>query len=236
MSEDDLGDRTHVQDDSAVAGVVLVDLDNTLIDRERAFRQWARQFLVARRLDPAELSWLLFVDADGKAARPAFFGALKARYGLPETEASLVAAYQEEAPGFYRPEPAILAGLQALRAAHWKTAVVTNGPVTQEQKIRSAGLDGVLDAWCISGVEGVAKPQRSIFEEAARRAGAPLQGWMVGDTPEIDIQGGVDAGLRTIWMARGRTWDVTQYAPDFCANDVVEATNHILGVTPSTLG
>ena len=219
-----------------MAGVVLFDLDNTLIDREHAFRQWARRFLGTRGLETAEMSWLVSVDADGKASRPAFFGAVKARYGLPESEESLVADYQEEAPGFYRPEPAVLAALQALRLAHWRVAVITNGPASQEEKIRSAGLDSVLDAWCISGIEGVAKPHRMIFEEAARRAGGRLEGWMVGDTPEIDISGGVAAGLRTIWMARGRTWDVSEYTPDFAANDIVEATSHILGASSSNHG
>ena len=83
-------------------------------------------------------------------------------------------------------------------------------------QIRSAGLDEVLDAWCISGLEGVAKPDRLIFEEAAKRCGAPLEGWMVGDTPEIDVLGGNAAGLRTIWMARGRPWSVTEYAQHDC--------------------
>jgi HAD superfamily hydrolase (TIGR01549 family) len=209
-------------------GVVLFDLDNTLIDRERAFHQWARQFVTTRNLDPAELSWIVSVDADGKASRPAFFGALKARFKLSESEESLVVTYQEEVPGFYEPEPAILAALQALRSAGWRTGVITNGPASQANKIRSAGLDVVLDAWCISGVEGVAKPERRIFEEAARRCGAHLEGWMVGDTPDIDIQGGIAAGLRTIWMARGREWNVATYAPDIVVNDIPEAVHRIL--------
>jgi FMN phosphatase YigB (HAD superfamily) len=209
-------------------GIVLFDLDNTLIDRDRAFHQWARQFLATRNLDPAELPWLVSVDADGKASRPAFFRALKARFELPESEESLVVAYRDDAPGFYQPEPAILAGLQALRSAGWGTGVITNGPASQANKIRSAGLDGVLDAWCISGVEGVAKPERRIFEEAARRCGTVLGGWMVGDTADIDILGGIAAGLRTIWMARGRAWNVTAYAPDIVANDIPEAVHRIL--------
>jgi HAD superfamily hydrolase (TIGR01509 family) len=214
-----------------VNGVVLFDLDNTLIDRDRAFDQWAGQFLATRNLDPAELSWLVSADEDGKAPRHVFFAAVKARYGLPDSEESLVGAYQKESPAFYQPDPALLDALQALRSAGWKIAVVTNGPDSQENKIRSAGLDAVLDAWCMSEVEGVAKPERRIFEEAARRSGTSLEGWMVGDTPEADIQGGLAAGLRTIWMTRGRTWDVTAYAPDVVASDIVEATHRILEAT-----
>ncbi|MGH9204990.1 MAG: HAD family hydrolase [Acidimicrobiales bacterium] len=216
-----------------MAGIVLFDLDNTLIDRDQAFRQWARQFLAERRLDPTELAWVLLVDADGKASRHAFFGALRARFGLPESEDALVAAYQEVVPGLYRPEPPVLAALGSLRSAGWRTAVVTNGPGTQEDKIRSAGLAAMIDASCISGLVGVAKPERPIFEEAARRCGAPLKGWMVGDTPEIDVLGGITAGLRTIWMARGRSWSIAEYAPDFIVKDVVQATTVILDSDPT---
>jgi FMN phosphatase YigB (HAD superfamily) len=208
--------------------VVLFDLDNTLIDRDRAFHHWAGRFLADRNLDPAELSWVLQEDGDGKVARHVFFAALRSRFGLSESTEDLVGAYQEAIPTLYRPEPHVLNGLRALRAAGWKTAVVTNGPATQEDKIRSAGLDAVLDAWCISGLVGVAKPERAIFEEAARRAGAALQGWMVGDTAEIDIVGGIGAGLRTIWMARDRLWTVEEYAPELVAGDVAEATRRIL--------
>ncbi len=172
-----------------MSGLALFDLDNTLIDRDHAFHQWAVQFLATRNIDPVELPWLVSVDGDGKVSRPVFFGALKARYGLPESEESLVVAYQKEAPAFYRPDRAILDALRTLRSAGWKTAVITNGPASQERKIRSAGLEVALDAWCISGVEGVAKPARRIFEVAATRSGTSLKGWMVGDTPEIDIRG-----------------------------------------------
>jgi FMN phosphatase YigB (HAD superfamily) len=208
--------------------VVLFDLDNTLIDRDGAFRHWAGGFLADRDLDPTELEWVRREDDDGKASRHVFFAALRARFGLSESVEDLVGAYQEAIPTLHHPEPHVLAGLRALRAAGWKTAVVTNGPATQESKIRSAGLDTVLDAWCISGLVGVAKPERAIFEEAARRAGATLQGWMVGDTAEIDILGGIGAGLRTIWMARDRPWTAREYEPELMAGDVAEAARLIL--------
>lgn len=40
--------------------LLLVDLDNTLIDRTAAFRRWAH-----RRLPASDADWLLTVDADG---------------------------------------------------------------------------------------------------------------------------------------------------------------------------
>lgn len=211
-----------------MASLALFDLDNTLIDRDRAFRQWAEQFLRERSLDPGELSWVLDADDDGRAPRPAFFRAVKDRYGLPESLEALTAAYRDGVPGSYRPDPAVLEPLRALRAAGWTTAVVTNGPSGQLDKMRSAGLLDVLDGWSISEVEGVAKPERAIFEAAARRCGADLEGWMVGDTPEADIRGGSAAELRTIWLARGRPWPAADFAPDLVAVDVAHAVRLIL--------
>ncbi|MEV6983037.1 HAD hydrolase-like protein [Sphaerisporangium sp. NPDC051017] len=50
------------------------------------------------------------------------------------------------------------------------------------------------------------KPDIGLFEIAARRCGMDLAGggWMVGDHLVADIGGGRAAGLRTIWIDRGR--------------------------------
>jgi putative hydrolase of the HAD superfamily len=109
---------------------------------------------------------------------------------------------------------------------------VTNGPPSQEAKIRAAALHDAGDAWCISEIVGAVKPERAIFEAAAALCGAsldaPVHGWMVGDNPDADILGGVRAGLRTIWMARGRQWAREGFAPDAVAADVAEAVRIIL--------
>jgi HAD-hyrolase-like len=53
--------------------------------------------------------------------------------------------------------------------------------------------------------------------------------WMVGDAPLPDIGGGRSVGLGTVWMDRGRAWDVGHGpAPDAIAGSVNEAVNHIL--------
>ena len=57
----------------------------------------------------------------------------------------------------------------------------------------------------------------------------PLKGWMVGDSPHADIEGGRAAGLATIWMARGRDWDESTFAPpDAEVATIVEAVSRIL--------
>lgn len=49
-------------------------------------------------------------------------------------------------------------------------------------KVTAAELGSLVDAVCISGVEGVAKPDPWFLQIAAERAGAPLKNsWMIGD-------------------------------------------------------
>ena len=46
---------------------------------------------------------------------------------------------------------------------------------------------------------------------------------MIGDSPRADIGGGKQAGLQTIWMARGRTWDSSEFGPDAIVHIIPEA-------------
>jgi putative hydrolase of the HAD superfamily len=45
--------------------LLLVDLDNTLIDRAGAFARWARQFVSARHGAAVDVQWLIDADRDG---------------------------------------------------------------------------------------------------------------------------------------------------------------------------
>jgi putative hydrolase of the HAD superfamily len=78
-------------------------------------------------------------------------------------------------------------------------------------------VDRVVPGWTISEGAGVRKPDRRIFEVAAAAAGVPLgpAAWMVGDSAQADVGGGVAAGLRTAWVTLNRDWpaDLT-FRPD----------------------
>ena len=53
-------------------------------------------------------------------------------------------------------------------------------------------------------VFGVGKPDVRIFHAAAQAAGvAPDEVLHVGDDPELDVLGGLDAGMQTVWVNRG---------------------------------
>lgn len=104
----------------AIARVALFDLDNTLVDREAAFADWATRFLAGRGLDAGELAWMVHNDDEGNRSRLDFFGAVRMRYGLDEDALTLSRAYTEALASMYAPEPTVIDALTSLRAAGWK--------------------------------------------------------------------------------------------------------------------
>lgn len=215
--------------ESRVAGVVLFDLDNTLADREAAFRRWAERFVAEHALEPSCVEWLCAHDGDGLVPRHDLFAAVRDRFGVAASVDELVTSYRGHYPAQFRPEPGVRAALAVLRAGGWKIGIVTNGPPSQEAKIASLELGALVDGTCVSDLVGVEKPDRRIFELAAARCGAELEGWMVGDSPDADVGGGHAAGLRTAWVHRGRAWARDDFAPDAVVATVGDAVALIAG-------
>jgi HAD superfamily hydrolase (TIGR01549 family) len=213
-----------------VTGVALAlfDLDNTLIDRADGFGSWATEFAVEYGLGVEVVPTLTDLDQDGYRLRPEFFALVRERFGLRAEVEELWAYYRRTYPEHLRCRPAVLAALAGLRERGWRLGIVTNGlPDIQPAKIARTGLDRYVDGYCVSGVEGVRKPDPEIFRRAAARCGGTLDGgWMVGDHPDQDIGGGRAAGLRTAWIQRpGRwpAWPGRDPGPDATVRDVVDA-------------
>jgi hypothetical protein len=83
---------------SSSDGVLLIDLDDTLIDRQAGFRLWATTFLRGLSRDtPDELAWV--VELDGTlTSREELFGGIKDRYGFPDDVPAMMDAYYEVFP------------------------------------------------------------------------------------------------------------------------------------------
>lgn len=200
-----------------VQRLVLFDLDNTLVDRDEAFRRWAAGFCEERGLPAGAFAWLVATDGGGFMPRDWFFGEVKGRFGLTASVDRLWGDYRQRMPELVSCRPGVLDMLVALRRRGWRMAIVTNGQAdNQLGKIRRTGLDRHVDAWAVSGELGIRKPARELFEAAARGCGLDLDdgGWAVGDSPTLDVEGGRGAGLVTIWISRGQTWPAELSPPD----------------------
>lgn len=207
--------------------LLLLDLDNTLIDRDAAFRSAAAAFLADNALPEADLGWLMALDASGYTPKPEVTRALHERYAVPE------AAVRELVDGGAA-DRVVLSGtvreaLVAASADGWTCVVVTNGRTAQqERKLRRTGLDGLVRGWVISEAVGHAKPSPEIFHAAATVGGRPLSGaWMVGDSAHADIGGAHGLGLRNVWVSNGRAWEEPGFRPTWTEGDVVAAIGRV---------
>lgn len=90
--------------------------------------------------------------------------------------------------------------LSYLTNKHYSLHLVTNGfEEVQHNKLKHANLSSFFKVVTTSEASNSLKPQKEIFEHALREAGAKKEeSIMIGDNPEADIQGGINAGLDTI--------------------------------------
>jgi putative hydrolase of the HAD superfamily len=210
--------------------LLLLDLDNTLLDRARAFRAWARQLLRRVGAPEEDLDWLISVDADGLTSRWDLADAVRDRYLLRASALDLVEGLREGVLGHLRPDPLVGCALVVAGRAGWVPVAISNGETRQqEDKIRKTGLDRYLADWVISEEVGVSKPNPRIFTIAAQRSRMRLTGaWMIGDGPETDIGGASAAGVPSVWLHRGRSWCDHRYAPTCTADGLLPAISAVL--------
>lgn len=89
-----------------------------------------------------------------------------------------------------------------------KMGIITNGfTALQQVRLQRTGFRDDFDLLVISEQVGHAKPHPAIFNYALEKMGNPSRErvLMVGDNPDSDILGGINAGLKTCWLnADGR--------------------------------
>jgi putative hydrolase of the HAD superfamily len=204
---------------------LLLDLDNTLLDRAKAFRVWAEGFLAEIAAPKEDLDWLLSVDADGLTNRWDVADALRQRYLLRTPSIDLVEALHEGVVEHTRLDPLVACALRIADDAGFVPVVVTNGETRQQDaKIRRTGLDRYVADWVISEQAGVSKPNPRIFALAAQRVRMRLHGaWVIGDSPEADIGGAAAMGLPSVWLHRGRSWAEPRFTPTRTADGLIPA-------------
>jgi putative hydrolase of the HAD superfamily len=210
--------------------LLLLSLDDTLLDRAGAFRDWGLEFLDRLGAPRYDLDWLLSVDADGMTSYWDTAEAIRKRYGLRTPAIDLVEDIRYGIIERLRFDPLLGCALDIARNAGWAPVVVANGETVQEvAKLKRTGLDQYLVGWIVSEEVGVRKPNPRIFAIAAQRARLRLStAWMVGDGPETDIQGAVAAGMRSVWLHRGRMWHEPRFGPTEVADGMIAAISIVM--------
>jgi putative hydrolase of the HAD superfamily len=93
--------------------------------------------------------------------------------------------------------------LRALRGAGLRLVVVSNWDVSLHEVLTRTGLDRLVDGAVASAEVGAAKPDPAPVRAGLELAGAvPVEAWLVGDTPEADVDGARAAGVRPVLVDR----------------------------------
>jgi putative hydrolase of the HAD superfamily len=210
--------------------LLLLNLDNTLLDRVGPFRAWGTDFLAAIGAPLDDIEWLLSVDADGLTDRWDVADAIRDRYRLRISSIDLVEALHDGVVEHTRLDPLVACALRIAGDAGWVPVVVSNGAIRQQDaKIRRTGLDRYVADWVISEEAGVSKPNPRIFALAAERVRMRLNGaWIIGDSPEADIGGAAAMGLPSVWLHRGRSWMESRFAPTRTSEGLIPALATVL--------
>ena len=92
--------------------------------------------------------------------------------------------------------------LDYLRDKNYVLHLITNGfEKTQWSKLNNSGLAGYFTHVITSEMSNSLKPKKEIFEYAVKKAEASLSECiMIGDNPEADIQGAINAGMDNIFV------------------------------------
>lgn len=113
-----------------------------------------------------------------------------------------------------------------------KLGIITNGfTELQEARLNRTGHREFFDILVISEQVGIAKPHRDIFEHALSLMGNPnrQEVLMVGDNPDSDILGGMNAGLDTCWLNINNKPIPEAITPTYHVSSLKELQNLLLG-------
>ena len=89
-----------------------------------------------------------------------------------------------------------------MKEKKYRMHLVTNGfEKVQHHKIQQANLAQFFEQVITSEASNSLKPNKEIFEYAMNKAGAiASESIMIGDNLDADIQGGINAGMDTIFV------------------------------------
>lgn len=103
--------------------------------------------------------------------------------------------------------------------------IITNGfDDVQHFKLANCGLSPFFKTVVTSDRAGTHKPDRAIFDFAMQSAGAiPKNSIMIGDDPEVDIQGAINAGMSAILFNSKSTHQEETYASQVnCLSELLQ--------------
>lgn len=221
--------------------LLIVDLDDTLVDRNAVLREWANEIAAERPDLPGLASWITEFDRDGDRVRDRaeFLDGVASRVGWIESSQALLSRWPGWFGARYRLVEVVADALAQARDVGCRVVVVTNGDEeVQNAKIAAMGLRERVDGCVVSGEVGVRKPDPRIFAMAAESGDTDLRdAWVIGDDPVADIGGGWAAGAMPLWVNHAsQPWPTKLRPPyqEFCdATSAIRFASNLAGADQS---
>ncbi len=170
---------------------LFFDMGSTLIDESVAIEHRIREVI-----EGTDITYEQFIEKKvffAKQNKPADLATLE-YFGLKKTP------WHKEDERLY-PEAAEC--LECLHK-HYKIGIIANQSAGSEERLERFGIRKYIDIVVASAEEGVAKPDKRIFEIALERAGCKRsEAAMIGDRLDNDIVPANELGMYTIWVKQG---------------------------------
>ena len=194
---------------------LLLDLDDTILDFHKAERialsKTFRDFGLEPREEVLELyhkinKWHWEQLELGVMTRDQVlvnrFGALFEKVGMTVDPAACAKSYESNLGIGHYFLPGAEEAVKRLKEKY-RLFLVSNGTATvQHGRLTSAGLYPYFEQVFISQNIGYNKPDKAYFDRCFERIPgfAPEKALMVGDSLTSDIRGGINAGVKTVWV------------------------------------
>ena len=209
---------------------LLIDMDDTVLDFQKAEYTAIRKTLAEAGLDPTDEVCQRYSQInDGywkrlerkevtrRQLQIGRFTDLFAEFRITADGEKCADRYMENLAKGHDFMPGAEEALQSL-SEKYKLYLASNGNTdTQRSRIALAGIEKYFDGIFISGEIGVNKPDKLFFDRcfAQIKKFDPAKTMIVGDSLSSDILGGKNAGIATCWVNPNRKTAPAELQPDY---------------------
>lgn len=188
---------------------VLFDLDNTLIDRQRIFKEMLIRKIGEYHKDINQIELEKIVDEiitwdnNGNQNRKVVFQQYIDKYKVDVTADELNAYWNDHSGEFVYIFDDAEDTLLYLKEKY-KLGIVSNGnTISQRRKLNKLPFLDLFDYTIVSGEIGIHKPDVGIFNKVCEDMSVlPQECVFVGDNYRCDIEGSYNAGMKPVWIRK----------------------------------
>ena len=205
---------------------VVFDLDDTLIDRKKAYSEiftllYKEHEVFNSKLTLEEsLSFFWTLSPNNSIDIKNAFSEIKLKFPTFKLDfETFYRFYYDNMINLVKPYDGIKDFLLQLVKQNINFGVVTNGNEYQFKKIKNTGLEGLFNFVIASEIFGYNKPDIEIYQETLRQLKLTSKDVenviFIGDNPYTDILGAKNIGFKTAWKKMDFEYPKDLSPPDY---------------------